>query len=88
VAEVAGVLEGDRDLQRVALGARDGQQLGDVDGVGDAVVLEVRAAAGGVGDDVVVAGERRLQCPGPRDSLIEAAGVGVQRAAAPARSRC
>ena len=68
--------------------ARLDEQLGDVDDVRDAVILEVRAAAGGVRDDVGRSRPGRLlELCGARDALLEPPGVGVQRAAAALRAR-
>ena len=73
--------------QRAPLRARLDEQLGNVDDVRDTVILEMRAAAGRVGDDVVVAGQVLLELAGARDPLLEPAGVRVQRAAAALRAR-
>ena len=90
VLQVARVLERDAELERVALGARRrvDEQLGDVDDVRDAVILQVRAAARGVRDDRVVAAR------GPRASVraratpsSQPAGVSMQGAAAALRLR-
>ena len=53
-----------------------------------AVVLQMRAAAGGVRDDrVVAASSASLELPCARDAFVEPPGVRVQRAAAALRAR-
>ena len=87
MAQVARVLERDAERQRVAFRARQREQLRDVDDVLGPVILQVRAAAGRVRDDVVVAGQRLDQLARAGDALVEPAGVRVQRAAAALRPR-
>ena len=63
------------------------QQLGDVDDVRHAVILQMRAAARGVRDDVVVARELALERTRARDALLEPPAVRMQRTAAALRAR-
>src|SRR5579859_7354135 len=87
VEQVARVLEGDAELERVALGPRLelGEELRDVhDRHVEAGVLEVRAAAGGVDDEALDAllAEERLDPSRPLMTLGPTARVQVERAAA------
>ena len=85
VGEMARVLEGDAQLERMPLGPRLlRQQLGDVDDAHvEPRVLQVRAAARGVdGDRVDTAANRSADGLRPPFPLLPPAGMEMERAAA------
>ena len=89
VAEVAGVLDGDRSPTRSKAregpgGDELGDELGDVADGREAgpVVLEVRSAAGGVGDKKIASREGGGVDGGEASSFVGVAVVGSERSAA------